>query len=232
MTSGDEAHPKGKGDRSLPLLAGALLVAAMLLFAAFRLSAGEPGELDRALMLALRDPADPAAPIGPFWLRKAMVELTNLGSGSELTLIVIVAAGLLIVRRAFRTALLLVAATASGGLMVSLLKARFAHPRPTLVDHLVEVQSASFPSAHAANSAIVFLTVATFLLRIETGAIERIYTIAVAILLTLLVGISRVYLGVHWPSDVAAGWMLGSAWAILWWVAVAALTPGGTPGRR
>lgn len=228
MTISERAAPRGQRDRAVPWLLAGLVFAAALILLMFKLGGemleGEGGTLDQSLLLALRVPGHPGTPIGPLWLRRAMLGITGIGGGVQLTLLVAFAAGLLLVRRAARTALLLVLATASGGWLVALLKDRFARPRPALVDHLVQVQSASFPSGHAANSAVVFLTLAALLMRVETVRAERIYTFGVAILLTVMVGISRVYLGVHWPSDVAAGWLLGAGWALLWWVLAAALS--------
>jgi undecaprenyl-diphosphatase len=222
MAISEQAATKVRRDPTAILLLGALALAAGLLFLAIKLGGeileGEGTAIDRAILLALRVTGDPGTPIGGAWLRRMMVDVTGIGGGTQLTLLVALAAGLLIVRRAVLTAILLVVATASGGMLVALLKDRFARPRPALVDHLVQVQTASFPSGHAANSALVFLTLAALLTRIETTRAERLYTFAAAMTLTILVGISRVYLGVHWPSDVAAGWMLGAGWAMLWWV--------------
>jgi undecaprenyl-diphosphatase len=228
MAISERSEPPAIRDRTPLWLFIGVALAAALIFLMLKLGGeileGEGGALDRALLLALRVPGHPATPVGPFWLRRAMLDITSLGGGTQLTLLVLFAVGLLLVRRARRTALLLVLATASGGWLVALLKDRFARPRPALVDHLVQVQSASYPSGHAANSAVVFLTLAALLMRVETQRAERIYTFAAAILLTFSVGFSRVYLGVHWPSDVAAGWLLGSGWAVLWWVIAAALS--------
>lgn len=214
------ADHEARGDRMPIRQLAWFAAAAALLFILLKFAAGpivgDPAAFDRALLLALRDPADPAVPAGPFRLRKAMIEITGFGGGIQLGLIVIAAAGLLMARRAAGAALLLAAATASGGWIVTLLKERVAHPRPRLVEHFVQAHSASFPSAHAANSAIVFLTLAALFAGIETDRAAHRYMFSAAILLTMLVGVSRVYLGVHWPSDVAAGWMLGAAWACLW----------------
>jgi undecaprenyl-diphosphatase len=79
----------------------------------------------------------------------------------------------------------------------------------------------SFPSGHAANSALVYLTIAALLTSIERDARARAYIVVTAIALTLCIGLSRLYLGVHWPSDVAAGWALGAGWAVLWRIASA-----------
>jgi len=92
-------------------------------------------------------------------------------------------------------------------------------PRPDLVSHLVDVQTSSFPSGHATLSAVVYLTIGALLAREQPSRGLRFYVMAVAILATMLIGCSRVYLGVHWPTDVLAGWAIGSAWAMLWWIA-------------
>ena len=108
-------------------------------------------------------------------------------------------------------------ATISGAVLSSLLKLGFDRPRPDLVPHLTHVYSASFPSGHAMVSAVVYLTLGTLLTRIVSGIWLKIFVMAVAVLLTGLIGLSRLYLGVHWPSDVLAGWAAGAAWALVWW---------------
>lgn len=236
MTIPEQPAPPARQDWAPLTLLGGIAMAALLLFLMLKLGSelieGEGAALDRAILLALRVPGHPGTPAGPLWLRLAMLDITSLGSGTLLTLFTLMATGLLLIRRAFGTALLLVLATASGGTLVALLKDRFARPRPALVDHLVQVHSASFPSGHAANSALVFLTIAALVARIETRRRERLYTIAAALLLTMLVGVSRVYLGVHWPSDVLAGWMLGAGWAALWWVLANLLGAGGSLSQK
>ena len=108
----------------------------------------------------------------------------------------------------------------AGAIGSTLLKLFFARPRPDIVTHLVNTYSTSFPSGHAMNSAIVYLTLGALLARAEGDRTVRIYLMAVPLLLTLLIGFSRIYLGVHWPSDVLAGWCVGATWAILCsWVA-------------
>lgn len=172
---------------------------------------------DRPIILALRVPGDTHLPIGPDWLRRAMIDITALGSGTILTMAVILVAGLLLVRRLWLTAALVLAATISGSLLASQAKFFFHRNRPALVDHLVDVTGLSFPSGHATNSAIVYLTLAGLIAQVERGHQSRTYTMAIAILLVGAIGISRVYLGVHWPSDVVAGWCAGTGWAALWW---------------
>ncbi len=146
-----------------------------------------------------------------------MVDVTALGGGTVLTTLVVLTLGLLALRRLWLTAGLVLAATWAGSVLAAQAKLLFARPRPALVDHLVEVRGLSFPSGHATNSAIIYLTLALLISQIVTGRRTRGYIIAVAVLLTGAVGISRVYLGVHWPSDVLAGWSIGSCWALAWW---------------
>lgn len=144
-----------------------------------------------------------------------MIEVTALGSVTVLTLITIFAVGYLVAIRKYPTALFVAMAVVGGALWSSVLKALFFRSRPDIVSHLVHVSSASFPSGHAMNSAIVYLTLATLLARSQDGVKVRIYLLTVAIVLTMLVGISRVHLGVHWPSDVIARWSVGALWAVL-----------------
>lgn len=192
--------------------AGGLLVFLML---ASEVREGEIFAVDRWLIQALRSPTDPATPVGPFWLRRALTDITALGGSPVLTLLTLVSAGYLLAARKTATAIFLVAAIATGAIASNLLKLAFVRPRPDLVAHLVDTYSTSFPSGHAMNSAIVFLTLGALLARAEAGRRVRVYLMSVALFLTLLIGFSRIYLGVHWPSDVLAGWCVGAAWAVL-----------------
>ncbi len=176
---------------------------------------GDTLAFDRWLIAGLRDPADPGSPIGPSWLTKTMIDLTALGGGPFLTLLTLAAAGFLVAARKWGMAVFVVLAIAGGGLVGNLLKWIFVRARPDLVPHLVSVDSASFPSAHAMNSAVTFLTLGVLLSRTQKDARLKAYLLGIAVFLTLIVGFSRVYLGVHWPTDVVAGWAVGAAWAIL-----------------
>jgi undecaprenyl-diphosphatase len=124
---------------------------------------------------------------------------------------------LLIVRK--RAAALLVLASVGGGTALSFaMKAAFDRPRPDLVEHGVEVATASFPSAHAMLAAVTYLTLGALLARVQPKRSVKAYLLGVAVVLTLLIGLSRVYLGVHWPTDVLAGWCVGAAWATACWL--------------
>ena len=176
---------------------------------------GDTLAFDQMLLRALRIPADNEVPIGPAWLHQSMIDITALGGGPVLTLITILAMGYLIARQRGRLAVLLGVLIAAGGLMNNLLKQVFIRERPEIVPHLVEVSSASFPSGHAMNSAMVYLTLAALLASTERSRRVKVFLMFTALFLTLIVGASRVYLGVHWPTDVLAGWGVGSSWAVL-----------------
>lgn len=194
----------------------ALLLLALLWFGR-SLAQGGAASFDRELMLAMRVPGNPAQPIGPGWLPSAVRDITALGSTTVLTLVVAATAIFLVLQRRTRSALLVVAATSLGAWLVTFIKALVSRARPDLVDRLMAETSHSFPSGHAANSAIVYLTLATLLFPVVRGWRMRAYLLTVALALVATIGISRVYLGVHWPSDVLAGWAFGGAWAMLWW---------------
>ncbi len=176
---------------------------------------GESFAFDRLILQGLRSASDPSIPIGPAWLQAAMIDITALGGVTVLTLLTTLIACYLFVTKKSGTAVLLIAAIAVGALASTLLKFGYARPRPDLVAHLVEVHTTSFPSGHAMNSAITYLTLGALLARAEKDRLVRIFFMVVAILLTLAIGISRIYLGVHWPSDVLAGWCIGASWAAL-----------------
>jgi undecaprenyl-diphosphatase len=196
----------------------ALLLVGAALFAFFMLASevaeGDTMAMDRAILTGFRSAADPALPIGPKWLPEAMTSLTAFGSVTGLLLVCAAVIGYLLAARRLRTAAFVFAATAGGIALAGLLKLVYARPRPMLVPHLVDVASTSFPSGHATDSALVYLTLAALLARSIPKRGPRLYVIGTAILMTLLIGVSRVYLGVHWPSDVVAGWAIGAAWAL------------------
>jgi undecaprenyl-diphosphatase len=177
---------------------------------------GETGAFDETLLLALRVPTDTHDPLGPRWLEQAAGDVTALGSVTVLALITLAAVGFLFADGKPRTALLVIASVGGGTLLSTLLKLGYDRPRPDLVPHGVEVYTASFPSGHALGAAVVFLTLGGLLSWSQPRRRIKIYILSTAVLLTILVGVSRVYLGVHWPTDVLAGWTIGAAWALAW----------------
>lgn len=178
---------------------------------------GETESIDRALILALRSADDPSDPLGPPWFEEMMRDFTALGGMAVLTFMALAAAGYLLLVRKRRTALLLLLSCTGGIVLSSLLKLGFDRPRPDLVSHGSVVYTASFPSGHSMMAATVYLTLGALLASVEPDYRTKIFLLSVALVLTVLVGVSRVYLGVHWPTDVLAGWMAGAAWALLLW---------------
>ncbi|RWP81296.1 MAG: phosphatase PAP2 family protein [Mesorhizobium sp.] len=175
-----------------------------------------PHAFDTEILLAFRQAGRPDSPIGPLWLQGAMRDITSLGSGSVLVLIVTAVIVYLLLIRRPATALFIFVAVAG------LRKAGIDRPRPELVSHLVNETTLSFPSGHAMLSAVTYLTLGALAARFLPGRTTKIYVLSLAVLTTLLVGISRIYLGVHWPSDVLAGWCAGFVWAMLCWLAARA----------
>ena len=200
----------------LSLLAVALSVWAFVLVAGL-MTRGRVQPFDEQLMLSLRVDGHPSQPRGPEWLPGAMRDVTALGSAPVLLIFVLAVAGALAARRQYHALALLLVASAGGILLNELLKGLFARPRPDLALRLTDVRSLSFPSGHAMQSAIIYLTLAAFLARLVQARALKVYFVAFAFLLSFLIGFSRVYLGVHYPSDVLAGWCAGLAWALLCW---------------
>lgn len=210
-------------------ISGIILLALGLLF-----DSGVQFRLDRAILLWARGGVAHGVPSGPFWFTQGMLDVTALGGVTVLVLITALAAGLLIALRHWLTLALVLGGTISGTVLVTLVKNLVGRTRPTVTDHLVQVYDASFPSGHAANSACVYLTLALLLVQITQGRAVRRYILSATALLVFAIGCSRVYLGVHWPSDVLAGWTFGALWALAWWAlgaAIRARVAGATPVR-
>lgn len=203
--------------------ASALLIATLgamgFLAIADEVAEGETHALDLAVLRALRVEGQPQTLIGPHWLHVAATDVTALGSVTVLGLIILLAFALLASLRRWSEGALLLAG-AGGGLLISQgLKRVFGRERPELAYRAVEAVNASFPSGHAMLSAVVFLTLGVLTARFADRRRVRVLAMSAAVLLSLLVGASRVYLGVHWASDVLAGWCVGAAWAMACWLA-------------
>ena len=176
---------------------------------------GDLHAFDNLVLTALRTPGNPADPIGGPAVEMAMRDLTALGGTTVLALISASVVAYLLLRGRRASALFLTVAVFGGVAVTSLAKLGFSRPRPDLVPHGVDVSTASFPSGHSMMAAVTYLTLAVMLTRVEESWRLRVFVIALAAIVSVLVGVSRVYLGVHWPSDVLAGWSLGAAWALL-----------------
>ncbi len=180
---------------------------------------GDTLRLDRWLLLALRASGDPGDPLGPAWVEEMFRDFTALGGIGVLSLLTLASVGYLWLQDLRRVAWFVLVAILGGLLLTLLLKSGFDRPRPDLVSHGSMVYTSSFPSGHSMLSAVVYLTGGALLAVVHNARRVRVYVIGCSVLATLLVGVSRVYLGVHWPSDVLAGWAAGAAWAAACWLA-------------
>jgi undecaprenyl-diphosphatase len=204
------------------LLAGVLCVWGFVELADEVLEGGTQ-RLDEEIVRRLRKAGDPRVPIGPQWLAYAARDATALGGYTILALVVAAAAGFCAVVRRYGTLVLVLVAAIGGAMLSAALKGAFARPRPDVVPHLMEAAFSSFPSGHAMMSSAVYMSLAAVLAQIIPGNAGKLYVLGVALLLTGLVGVTRVFVGVHYPTDVLAGWAAGLAWAMLCWVVARAL---------
>lgn len=195
------------------LVAGAALVGGFINLAGEMLE-GDTQAFDVAFLKSLRMNGDLATPHGPSWMLDAMRDITALGGVTVLSMVSALAIAFLLTRGRVKQASYTMLATGGGALMGKLLKTLFARERPEVVPHLVEVTSLSFPSGHSMNSAIIYLTLAVMISRSFDERRARIFTIGTSALLVLAIGFSRLYLGVHYPTDVLGGWTVGASWAL------------------
>lgn len=205
----------------LTLLVGMLVLLGVLwliLTLAGKVLEGDTLDFDKRMLSALRKADNPSQPVGPPWLELAAFDLTALGGPTILGLTVAAVVGYLLLHGLYRNAAFVFLASVGGWLLNDFLKEIFARPRPQVVPHLRQVMSLSFPSGHALTSAAIFLTLGALLMRVAERRFVKFYIMSVAVLATLLVGATRVYLGVHYPTDVLAGWLIGSSWALFCWL--------------
>ena len=190
----------------------ALSLAGIALFIAAKLLEGDSFGFDRTILQALRQPGHPDIPIGPAWLEQSAVDISAMGGFTLITLFGGFGVAFLLALRRRMEAGWIGIALLGATLLSAGLKQWLHRPRPELVPHLARVTSLSFPSGHAMVSSAVYLTLAIMLGEAQPAL--RRYFVGLAVTLVVLIGCTRIYLGVHWPSDVLAGWALGSAWAL------------------
>jgi undecaprenyl-diphosphatase len=179
---------------------------------------GDTQRFDERIVRALRRPDDPAIPIGPVWMEEAGRDITALGGVPLIVLITGAVVGFLALDRKYGAMAFVLGATASGFAVSQALKALIRRPRPEVVPHLMHAYSSSFPSGHSMISAVVYLTLGVLLAQLVPRRRLKFYFLTTAVILTGLVGVSRVYMGVHYPTDVLAGWTAGLVWAVLCWL--------------
>lgn len=187
---------------------------------------GSTRAMDEWILRQFRTGEQGQVPVGPVWLQEAMRDITALGSPAVLALTVGAVWGYLVMARQHAMSWLTLGSAFGGLLVASGLKWLFSQSRPDAAFHATVASGYSFPSGHTMMSAIVYLTLAALLARLVPRTRLRLYVMGTATLLTGLVGVSRVYLGVHWASDVAAGWAAGAAWALLCWLVARHLNLG------
>lgn len=204
------------------LLMGAVIAAAVIGFAALAVEAreGDIGALDSVLLLAFRSTLNPTVGVGPRWLTESMRDITALGGFTVLTLVSIAATVILLMRRPRREAVVFAGAVIFAQITSEATKHLVDRPRPALVNHLDLVYSSSFPSGHALMSPVVYLTLASILGAAVASRVERASIVGAAAALSIAIGVSRVYLGVHWPTDVLGGWIVGALIAMAASIAV------------
>jgi undecaprenyl-diphosphatase len=214
------------------LLVSVFIVATLLLmfgFIADEVMEGSSSALDQYIVLLFRGGSDNlSGPIGPPWVREMARDITSLGSVAVLGIVSLAVVAYLLLARSRAEALLVLVAVLGGVAINSLLKIQFSRLRPDLFVPAAKVFTASFPSGHAALSAITYMTLAALLARMTERNRLRYYFVGVAVMLTLMIGVSRVYLGVHYPTDVLAGWCIGSAWALICWAIMTRLQHQGS----
>jgi undecaprenyl-diphosphatase len=214
------------GERGFIVLLAMLLVVGgtwAFIELADEVTEGETQHIDERILHGMRNPNDPADPVGPPWLEEAGRDVTALGGVLVLALMTATVFGYLFIDGKRRSAFFVLFATLGALLLSTALKRFFDRPRPGAVTHLSYVYTSSFPSGHSMLSATVYLTLGSLLMRFQPRRRLKIYYLFVAAMLTVLVGISRVYMGVHYPSDVLAGWTAGLVWALICWLAARAL---------
>lgn len=219
-------HALGAG-KILPLSAALMFAAVVWIFAELADDAPEGDYLvvENRILNAMRSGGEP---FGGEPVAMAMRDVTALGGAVVIVALTLLILGYLWLCQRYRVALLIAIATAGGQGLNAILKHAFARERPEATLHLVEVRSPSFPSGHSMAASIFYLTNGALLARTAKRRREKIYLMSCALLLTGVVGFSRVYLGVHYPTDVLAGWCAGAAWAIVCWFVADWLARRGT----
>lgn len=172
---------------------------------------------EEQLLRSLRQADDPARILGPEWFQEVARDLSALGGAVVVILMSVLVLAYLLIRRAYNASALLIVAVLGGYLLSAVLKETVARERPMVVPHLAHVADRSFPSGHSMLASVVYLTLGALLAKIAKRKREKIFFVLAALLLSLLVGASRVLLGVHYPTDVLAGWGAGTAWALACW---------------
>lgn len=169
---------------------------------------------DESVVRAMRDPSDVTRSRGPAWLPQAARDVTSLGGMAVLLIVTVTVSGFLALSRRYGSLLLVLVSTVTGSMAAIALKNLFARPRPDFVPHLDVTVTSSYPSGHAMLATVVYATLGALLAQLTPRRRLKAYILVTALGLAFLVGLTRVYLGVHYPTDVLGGWSAGIAWAL------------------
>ena len=203
------------GRWSRRLIVGVAAVALLALAVSSLFADGGAHTLDRQIMLLLRDPQALDDPIGPHWFEDVMRDMTGLGGIGVVVGGGLLFAGYLWLRWRRGDVLILAASLAGAQLISAVSKLLVARPRPDLVSHEAQIYSASFPSGHTLMATVTWVTFAMLLAADFEDRRVRDYLLLIAWITAIAVGCRRIYLGVHWPSDVLAGWAIGALWMVV-----------------
>lgn len=173
-----------------------------------------PASFDVPLLLWFRDSSDSARIAGPPWVTTFWLSLTWLGDTTPRIVVASLLIVLLLVLSRYHSALFMMGILLSGIALSTTLKHLVGRPRPQLIAHLDAASSASFPSGHALNSTLFYVTTAWVLAPLLPKRLARWALYSLALGMSLATGVSRVALGVHYPTDVIAGWIVAATW--LW----------------
>jgi undecaprenyl-diphosphatase len=199
-----------------------IMLTGLAVFVTLAAQLGTPSvqRFDETVVRSLRNAEDLALPVGPAWFNELARDFTALGGyGILSTITILVTTFLHLERRPARAHFVVVAIFAGYSLSMTL-KALIARPRPDIVPWLSHVHSSSFPSGHSMMSAVVYLSLGLMLSDLTSRRLVKTFVVVAPLTISALVGLSRVYMGVHYPTDVVAGWWLGISWSLACWLAI------------
>jgi undecaprenyl-diphosphatase len=201
------------------------IAALVLIFLKIAHEVNEDGTqwFDHGILLGLRDAPDD--PIGGPGVEAAVMHLSGLGSGAVTGLVCVISVTFLCLAGRWRYAALVVACAVGTLLVMLMLKGLYDRPRPSIVTAIDPPGDESFPSGHSMISSALYLTLGTLLARAMPRRRLRVFVVATGAFLALMIGVSRLYLGVHYPTDVLAGWTVGCGWALVCGIAARRLAP-------